>query len=148
MRSLVWALIQSHWWPYKKRTFGHTKRQRVHLHRGTTVYNHPEAAREWSSTSQEETSQEKPNLLTLGRLSATITVRKCISGDFPGGPAIKNPPSNTGDGGSIPGWGTKIPTCRGATKPAPQLLSSHTSTREPVCRKLQSSCALETACRN
>ena len=31
------------------------------------------------------------------------------SGDFPGGPVVKNPPSNEGDVGSIPGWGTKIP---------------------------------------
>ena len=38
--------------------------------------------------------------------------------DFPGGPGVKNPPSNAGDTGSIPGRGTKIPTCRGATKPA------------------------------
>ena len=38
--------------------------------------------------------------------------------DFPGGPMVKNPPSNAGDAGSIPGRGTKTPTCRGATKPA------------------------------
>ena len=29
--------------------------------------------------------------------------------DFPGGPVVKNPPSNAGDAGSIPGRGTKIP---------------------------------------
>ena len=29
--------------------------------------------------------------------------------DFPGGPVVKTLPSNTGDMGSIPGWGTKIP---------------------------------------
>ena len=29
--------------------------------------------------------------------------------DFPGGPEVKNPPSNVGDMGSIPGRGTKIP---------------------------------------
>ena len=29
--------------------------------------------------------------------------------DFPGGPVIKNPSSNAGDAGLIPGWGTKIP---------------------------------------
>ena len=32
-----------------------------------------------------------------------------FSGDFPGGPVVKNPPSNAGDAGSIPGRGTKIP---------------------------------------
>ena len=34
-------------------------------------------------------------------------------GDFPGGPVVKNPPSNAGDAGSIPGWGTKIPHALG-----------------------------------
>ena len=29
--------------------------------------------------------------------------------DFPGGPVMKNPPSNTGSAGLIPGQGTKIP---------------------------------------
>ena len=29
--------------------------------------------------------------------------------DFPGGPMGKNPASNAGDAGSIPGWETKIP---------------------------------------
>ena len=34
---------------------------------------------------------------------------KVICGDFPGGPVVKNLPSNAGDTGSIPGQGTKIP---------------------------------------
>ena len=34
---------------------------------------------------------------------------KQLSGDFPGGPVVKNLPSNAGDVGWIPGWGTKIP---------------------------------------
>ena len=25
--------------------------------------------------------------------------------DFPGGPVVKNPPTNVGDKGSVPGWG-------------------------------------------
>ena len=29
--------------------------------------------------------------------------------DFPGAPVVKNLPCNAGDGGSILGWGTKIP---------------------------------------
>ena len=29
--------------------------------------------------------------------------------NFPGGPVVKNPHSNAGDTGSIPGQGTKIP---------------------------------------
>ena len=33
--------------------------------------------------------------------------------DFPGGPVLKNLPSNVGDTGSISGWGTKIPHALG-----------------------------------
>ena len=35
------------------------------------------------------------------------------NGDFPGDPVVKNPHSNAGDEGSIPGWGTKIPHATG-----------------------------------
>ena len=45
--------------------------------------------------------------------------------DFPGGPMVKNPPSNEGDAGSIPGWGTKIPHAAGQ-------LSPHATTTEPT----------------
>ena len=45
--------------------------------------------------------------------------------DFPGGPVIKNPPSNAGNVGSIPGQGTKIPYATGQ-------LNLFTTTREPV----------------
>ena len=45
--------------------------------------------------------------------------------DFPGGPVVKNPPSNVGDAGSIPGRGTKIPHASGQ-------LSPHATTTEPV----------------
>ena len=37
--------------------------------------------------------------------------------DFPGGPPVKNPPSNAGDVGSIPGRGTKIPHATGQLGP-------------------------------
>ena len=37
--------------------------------------------------------------------------------DFPGDPVVKNSPSNVGNVGSIPGHGTSISTCCGATKP-------------------------------
>ena len=49
------------------------------------------------------------------------------SWDFPGGPAVENPPSNVGDVGSIPGQGTKIPHVAG-------LLGPHATTKEPMCR--------------
>ena len=37
--------------------------------------------------------------------------------DFPGGPVVKNSPSNAGDPGLIPGWGTKIPHAAGQLSP-------------------------------
>ena len=46
------------------------------------------------------------------------------NGDFTDGPVVKNPPSNTGDVGSIPGRGTKIPRAAGQ-------LSPHATTTEP-----------------
>ena len=36
-------------------------------------------------------------------------VKKCLSGNFPGGPVVKNLPSNAEGMVSIPGLGTKIP---------------------------------------
>ena len=36
---------------------------------------------------------------------------------------VKNPPSNVGDVGSIPGWGAKIPHAMGQLSPMPQLES-------------------------
>ena len=45
--------------------------------------------------------------------------------DFPGGPVEKNLPSNVGDVGLIPGWGTKIPHATGQ-------LSPHATTTEFV----------------
>ena len=46
--------------------------------------------------------------------------------DFPGGPVVKNLPSNAGDAGLIPGWGTKIPRATGQLSPCD-------TTREPTC---------------
>ena len=37
--------------------------------------------------------------------------------DLPGGPVVRNPPSNAGDTGSIPGGGTKIPHASGQLIP-------------------------------
>ena len=37
--------------------------------------------------------------------------------DFPGGPVVKTSPSNAGGEGSIPDWGTEIPTYLAAKKP-------------------------------
>ena len=46
-----------------------------------------------------------------------IIIKKCMLWDFPGGPVVKNPPSNAGDAGSIPGRGTKIPHDTGQLSP-------------------------------
>ena len=37
--------------------------------------------------------------------------------DFPGGPVVKNLPSNAGDAGSIPGQGIKTPHSKGQLSP-------------------------------
>ena len=36
---------------------------------------------------------------------------RTLAGDFPGGPEVKTPYFHFRDMGSIPGWGTKDPTC-------------------------------------
>ena len=53
-------------------------------------------------------------------------LKKLKTGDFPGGPVVKNPPSNAGDAHSIPGRGTKIPHAAGQ-------LSPRVTTTEPTC---------------
>jgi len=50
-------------------------------------------------------------------------LEKKESKDFPDSPVVKNPPSNAGDKGSIPGQGTKTPH-------ASEKLSQPTTTRE------------------
>ena len=42
---------------------------------------------------------------------------KLKSRDFPNGPVVKNPLSNAGHTGSIPGQGTKIPHATGQLSP-------------------------------
>ena len=53
------------------------------------------------------------------------------SGDFPGGLVVNNLPCNTGDVGSIPGWGTKIPHASG--QPGPHAMATRSRALEPVC---------------
>ena len=53
------------------------------------------------------------------------TNNKCWR-DLRGGPVVKNPPSNAGDVGLIPGWGTKIPH-------AAAQLSPRATTTELAC---------------
>ena len=58
------------------------------------------------------------------KISQYIHIPNHHSGDFPGGPLVKNSPSNVEEVGSIPGQETKIPHAVGQ-------LSLHTST-EPT----------------
>ena len=53
---------------------------------------------------------------------------KCHPQDFLGGPAVKNPPCNVGDVGTIPGRGTKIPHAIGQLN-----ISMSATATEPVC---------------
>ena len=43
--------------------------------------------------------------------------KKILTGDFPGGPAAKNPPSNAGDSGLIPRQETEVPHAAGQFSP-------------------------------
>ena len=56
---------------------------------------------------------------------------KKISGDFPGGSGVKNPPANAGDTGSSPGLGrSHMP--RGKIPHAVEQLSPYTTITEPT----------------
>ena len=50
---------------------------------------------------------------------------KCDGRDLPGGSVVKNPPSNAGDSGLIPGPGTKIPDASGQLSPFSSVQFSH-----------------------
>ena len=54
----------------------------------------------------------------MGKEGQTL-VKRFNGGHFPGGPVVKNPPSNAGDGGLIPGQGTKILHAVGQLSPRP-----------------------------
>ena len=96
-----------------------------------------------------------------GRFSTTVPPGKptflkliCNDRDFPGGPVVKNPPSNAGDAGSIPGQGTKIPHAAGQLGPraattepahsgacASQLKSSPRAVmKDPTCHNKDPMC--------
>ena len=62
-------------------------------------------------------------MLPAAGLNKLLSSIKSLSRDFPGGPVVKNPCSNAGDKGLIPGQGTKIPHDSGQ-------LSLHATTRE------------------
>ena len=53
-----------------------------------------------------------PNSKLIQKSAALPVLLKTVSRDFPGGPAVKNPPGNAGDRRSIPGQGIRIPWLR------------------------------------
>lgn len=55
-------------------------------------------------------------------------------GDFPGGPGVKDLPSNAGDTGSFPGGRTKIARALGQLGP-------QAATTKPLCCSKRSPCA-------
>ena len=60
-----------------------------------------------------------------------FTRQKREERDFPGGPVVKNLPSNAGDTGWIPGWGTKIPHARGQLSPCTATSGARELQRRP-----------------
>ena len=54
-----------------------------------------------------------------------FTLKKSKHWNFPGGPVVKNQPSNAGDEGSVPGWGNKIPHALGQLGPRVATKTRH-----------------------
>ena len=77
------------------------------------------------------------------RIFRNILVDKNYSntGDFPGGPEVKNPPSNAGDTSSVPGRGTKVSHAEGQLSPG-------ATTTEPSCLEKPVHKKEEPACHN
>ena len=57
-------------------------------------------------------------------------LKKTGNRDFPGGPVVKNLPSNAGDAGSIPGWGTRIPHEAGQLSPCATTKTQHSQNKQ------------------
>ena len=55
--------------------------------------------------------------------------------DIPGGPVVKNLPSNAGDMGSVPGWGTKIPNATGQLRPLAENGGTRPPEKPALCNK-------------
>ena len=60
------------------------------------------------------------------------------SWDFPGGPVVKNLPSNAGNTSSIPDWGIKIPHAMGQL--SPRAVSTEVCGLEPARHNAKSHC--------
>jgi len=64
-----------------------------------------------------------------GNIFPFLLVQKRKYWDFSGGLVVKNPPSNVGDVGLIPGGGTKIPHAVGQLSPHSQQESPRAATK-------------------
>ena len=74
-----------------------------------------------------------------------LDILNCLIRDFPGGPVVKNLPSNAGDTGSIPGRGTKIPHAAGQQSPRATTTGPAYHNYRAHALQLQSPCVLEPA---
>ena len=82
--------------------------------------NHRPSQSERQSEGWEEAWQKPQNYFLR-----SSGLKNTSGGGLPWCPVVKNPPSNTGDTGSIPGQGTKIPQ-------AQEQVSPHTARKEPA----------------
>ena len=72
------------------------------------------------------------------QISSEYMLRLCyLPGDFPGGPVVKNLPSNAGDVGSVPDWGTQGTEILHA---GGQLLNPETATRKKATYANKTQC--------
>ena len=70
--------------------------------------------------------------MLLNYFTKTLKNMYDILWDFPGGPMVKNPPTNAGETGLIPGLG-RSHMLQHNEAPMPQLLSPHSATTEAPC---------------
>ena len=85
--------------------------------------------------------------------SSVGQIREKKRGGSPGGPVVKNLPSSTGDAGSIPGQGAKIPhaagqlsLCATATEPARSRACAPQLERSPCAAAKIPPTATKTRC--
>ena len=74
-----------------------------------------------------------PNCTLALPASWRFSHQKMHSGDFPGGPVVKNLPFNAGDTDSIPGQETKIPHALEQLSPCPITTEAGHSKEDPPC---------------
>ena len=81
----------------------------------------------WKTTDKKKHPERQQN-------EEGIAPLKSVSGDFLGGPMVKNLPCNAGDESSIPGQGTKIPhAMKQASLHAATTEPTNTAMKDPVC---------------